>query len=94
MRRPAKGISLRRAALRHHARGRERPAAAMSSHHGHDHSSRRSPCTSSSSPKPIAHQIRFRLAEMLKSHFHVDHITLQVEHEPDPLLHLQGSQGP
>lgn len=35
------------------------------------------------------HQIRFHLAEQLKSRFHVDHSTLQVEHEPARLLKVE-----
>ncbi|MGD9734142.1 MAG: cation diffusion facilitator family transporter [Solirubrobacterales bacterium] len=35
------------------------------------------------------HQIRFHLAEELKSRFHVDHSTLQVEHEPQRLLEVE-----
>ncbi len=35
------------------------------------------------------HQIRFHLAESLKSRFHIDHSTLQVDHEPERLLQLQ-----
>ena len=37
------------------------------------------------------HQIRFRLAEELKDHFHIDHSTLQVEHQPKRLLDVEGS---
>jgi cobalt-zinc-cadmium efflux system protein len=37
------------------------------------------------------HQIRFHLAEALKSRFHIDHSTLQVEHEPARLLSVEDS---
>lgn len=36
------------------------------------------------------HQIRFHLAEQLRSRFHVDHSTLQVEHKPELLLRVNG----
>jgi cobalt-zinc-cadmium efflux system protein len=35
------------------------------------------------------HEIRFHLAEQLRSRFHVDHSTLQVEHEPRRLLEVE-----
>lgn len=35
------------------------------------------------------HQARFHLAEELKSRFHIDHSTLQVEHRPKPLLEVE-----
>lgn len=39
------------------------------------------------------HQARFHLAEELKSRFHIDHSTLQVEHEPKRLLKVEGPDG-
>lgn len=42
-------------------------------------------------PKADCHQIRFHLAEELKARFHVDHSTLQVEHEPEHLLKVEGA---
>lgn len=35
------------------------------------------------------HQARFHLAEELKSRFHIDHSTLQVEHQPKRLLEVE-----
>ena len=43
-------------------------------------------------PEADCHQIRFHLAESLKSRFHIDHSTLQVEHEPERLLRLQDAR--
>ncbi|HEX5610599.1 MAG TPA: cation diffusion facilitator family transporter [Solirubrobacterales bacterium] len=40
-------------------------------------------------PKADCHQIRFHLAEELKSRFHIDHTTLQVEHRPERLLTVE-----
>ena len=44
-------------------------------------------------PEADCHQIRFHLAELLKPRFHIDHSTLQVEHEPEQLLQLKDAQG-
>ena len=39
------------------------------------------------------HQARFHLAEELKARFHIDHSTLQVEHQPERLLKVEGPDG-
>jgi cobalt-zinc-cadmium efflux system protein len=39
------------------------------------------------------HEIRFHLAEQLRSRFQIDHSTLQVEHEPKRLLEVEQSSG-
>lgn len=41
-------------------------------------------------PDADCHQVRFRLAEQLRSSFDVEHSTLQVEHRPEALLRIQG----
>lgn len=41
-------------------------------------------------PEADCHQIRFHLAEQLKSSFHIEHSTLQVEHRPERLLTVEG----
>jgi cobalt-zinc-cadmium efflux system protein len=40
-------------------------------------------------PDAACHEVRFQLAEKLRSEFGIDHSTLQVEHEPERLLHLE-----
>jgi cobalt-zinc-cadmium efflux system protein len=42
-------------------------------------------------PDADCHQIRFHLAESLKSSFQIDHSTLQVEHKPERLLKLNNA---
>ena len=42
-------------------------------------------------PEADCHQIRFHLAESLKSSFQIDHSTLQVEHRPERLLKLKNA---
>ncbi|HSK49259.1 MAG TPA: cation diffusion facilitator family transporter [Solirubrobacterales bacterium] len=40
-------------------------------------------------PDAACHEVRFQLAEKLRAEFGIDHSTLQVEHEPERLLHLE-----
>jgi cobalt-zinc-cadmium efflux system protein len=40
-------------------------------------------------PETDCHLARFHLAQLLKGRFHIEHSTLQVEHQPDRLLEIE-----